>query len=100
VLLAGQDAWDAENYEAACHELARLEGLHAAYDVRSELLAKLEPIAPTWALAILKREKVHDSAEPPGDVIAAWRWRQWCQELERRASVSMTDLQERLERTE
>src|SRR5205823_12726781 len=30
----------------------------------------------------------------------AWRWRQWWQELERRASVSMTDLQERLERTE
>jgi very-short-patch-repair endonuclease len=100
VLLAAQDAWDAENYEAACHELARLEGLHAAYDVRSELLAKLEPSAPTWTLAILNREKVHDGAEPPGDVTAAWRWRQWYQELERRASVSMTDLQERLERTE
>jgi AAA domain len=26
VLLAAQDAWDAENYEAACRELARLEG--------------------------------------------------------------------------
>ena len=38
VLLAAQDAWDAENYEAACRELARLEGLHAAYDIRSELL--------------------------------------------------------------
>jgi very-short-patch-repair endonuclease/energy-coupling factor transporter ATP-binding protein EcfA2 len=100
VLLAAQDAWDAENYEAACRELARLEGLHGAYDIRSELLAKLERSASTWALAILQREKPHDSAEPPGDVTLAWRWRQWCEELERRASVSMTDLQERLERTE
>lgn len=100
VLLTAQDAWDAENYEAACRELARLEGLHPAYDVRSELLAKLEQTAPAWALAFLNREKVHDGAEPPGDVTAAWRWRQWCQELERRALVSMTDLQARLERTE
>jgi very-short-patch-repair endonuclease len=100
VLLAAQDAWDAQNYEAACHEIARLEGLHTAYDIRSELLAKLERTAPSWALAILKREKPHDHDKPPGDVNAAWRWRQWCQELERRASVSMTDLQERLEKTE
>ena len=100
VLLAAQDAWDAENYEAACRELARLEGLQPAYDVRSELLAKLEQSAPAWALAILNREKVHDGGEPPGDVTAAWRWRQWCQELERRASVSIIDLQARLERTE
>jgi very-short-patch-repair endonuclease len=100
VLLAAQDAWDAENYEAACRELARLEGLNAAYDIRSELLAKLEHAAPSWALAILKREKPHDHDQPAGDVNAAWRWRQWSQELERRASVSMTDLQQRLEQTE
>jgi len=100
VLLAAQDAWNAENYEAACREIARLGGLHTAYEVRSELLVKLQPAAQAWAFAILKREKPHDRAEPPGDVIAAWRWRQWCQELDRRASVSLTDLQERLEKTE
>jgi hypothetical protein len=100
MVLATQDTWDAENYEAACRELARLEGLYTAYDIRSELLAKLEATAPPWALAILQRLKPQDLIEPPGDVAAAWRWRQWCQELERRASVSMTDLQERLEKTE
>jgi hypothetical protein len=100
VLLAAQDAWNTEEYEAACRELARLEGLHTAYDIRSELLVKLEHAAPAWALVLLQREKPHDAAEPPGDVAVAWRWCQWWQELERRASVSMTDLQERLERTE
>ena len=100
VLLAAQDAWDAENYEAACRELARLEGLHSAYDTRSDLLAKMDAAAPAWAGAIFQRQKPHDAAQPPGDYAAAWRWRQWCQELERRASVSMTDLQERLDNTE
>jgi very-short-patch-repair endonuclease len=100
VLLAAQDAWNTEEYEAACRELARLEGLHTAYDIRSELLAKLEHAAPAWALAVFRREKPHDASEPPGDATAAWRWRQWCQELERRAAVSMTDLQERLDKTE
>lgn len=100
VLLNSQDAWDAENYEAACRELARSEGLHAAYDTRSDLLNKMVKAAPAWAHTIFRRQKPHDSAQPPGDCAAAWRWRQWCQELERRASVSMTDLQERLDKTE
>jgi very-short-patch-repair endonuclease len=100
VLLAAQDAWDTEHYEAAGRELARLEGLHRAYDTRSELLAKIETIAPAWTQAIFQRQKPHDSTQPPGDCAAAWRWRQWCQELERRASVSMTELQERLDKTE
>src|SRR5205823_9631336 len=42
----------------------------------------------------------HDASQPPGNAAAAWSWRQWLQELERRAAVSMTELQERLERTE
>ena len=100
VLLAAQDAWDTEHYEAACRELAGLEGLHGAYDRRSELLAKIEATAPAWTQAIFQRKKPHDSAQPPGDCASAWRWRQWCQELDRRASVSMTELQERLDKTE
>jgi very-short-patch-repair endonuclease len=100
VLLAAQDAWNAENYEVACRELARLEGLHGAYDTRSELLPKIESTAPAWAQAMFQRQKPHDAAQPPGDCAAAWRWRQWSQELERRASVSITDLQERLDKTE
>jgi very-short-patch-repair endonuclease len=100
VLLMAQDSWDPENYEAACRELARSEGLHSAYDTRSDLLDKMVKVAPAWAHAIFRRQKPHDTAQPPGNCVTAWRWRQWCQELERRASVSMTDLQERLDKTE
>lgn len=100
VLLTAQDGWDVENYEEACRELARLEGLRDAYDTRLPLLAKVEPIAPAWAHAITQRHKPHDGSQPPGDSPAAWRWRQWHQELERRAAVSMPELQERLDKME
>ncbi|MGE0645055.1 MAG: AAA domain-containing protein [Nitrospira sp.] len=99
-LLQAQDAWDVDNYEGLCREIARLEGLRNVYDNRLTLLAKLEPTAPAWAQAIAKRHKLHERSEPPGNAETAWRWRQWLQELERRAAVSMTDLQGRLDRTE
>ena len=46
-----------------------------------------------------ERFQPHDAAQPPGEVVPAWRWRQWLQELDRRAAVSMTELQDRLART-
>jgi very-short-patch-repair endonuclease len=100
VLLEAQDTWNVENYEDACRELARLEGLRGTYEVRLALIAKLEATAPAWSHAISQRHKPHDVPQPPGDAAAAWRWRQWLQELESRAAVSMTELQERLDRTE
>jgi hypothetical protein len=100
LLLQAQDTWDVDNYEHACRELARLEGLRNVYEHRMALLAKLETAAPAWARVIAQRDKPHALSEPPGDTAAAWRWRQWLQELERRAAVSMTELQERLDRTE
>jgi very-short-patch-repair endonuclease len=100
VLLSAQDSWEVENYEEACRELARLEGLRDANETRLALLARVEEIAPAWSHAIVQRHIPHDRAQPPGDATAAWRWRQWHQELERRAAVSMPDLQERLDKTE
>ncbi|MBW8879480.1 MAG: AAA family ATPase [Acidobacteria bacterium] len=100
ILLQAQDEWDSENYGEACRELARLEGLRRAYEGRLVLLAKLEVVAPSWAHVVAQRHKPHDAAQPPGDAISAWRWRQWLQELDRRAAVPMTELQERLDQTE
>lgn len=100
ILLQAQDSWDVENFEEACREVARLEGLRKPYEDRVGLLAKLETSAPAWAHVIAQRQKPHDASLPPGDVVTAWRWRQWLQELERRAAVSMTELQQRLDQAE
>jgi very-short-patch-repair endonuclease len=100
VLLHAQEAWNTEDYEEACRELAHLESLREAYNRPLDLLSKLEPVAPEWVRAIAGRHPPHDSPRPPDDATTAWRWRQWYQELDRRAAVSMIELQERLDRVE
>ena len=99
VLLQAQDDWDAKTYEDACHELARLEGLYETYKTRLELLSRLDTAASEWARVVRKRDGVHGESQPPGDAISAWRWRQWRDELDRRASVSVANLQDRLHST-
>ncbi|NVZ09042.1 AAA family ATPase [Allochromatium humboldtianum] len=99
-LLRAQDAWNVDNYDATYRDLTRLEGLREIYETRLTHLRKLEPIAQAWAQAIAQRQPPHESSSPPGEVAAAWRWRQLTQELDRRAQVSLTDLQSRLDRTE
>lgn len=100
VLLQAQASWNVESYEEACRELARLEGLSESFQRRVEMLARLQPVAPSWAHTISRRESPHHDSRPPGDAVAAWRWRQWIQELDRRAGVSMADLQQELEETQ
>jgi very-short-patch-repair endonuclease len=100
VLLHTQDDWDAPGYDEACRELARLEGLHKSYEIRVSFLGRLKRLASAWAHAIGQRQRPHDASEPPGDPTSAWRWRQWSQELEKRAAVSMTGLQEQLDKAQ
>ncbi len=100
VLLQAQDEWNAEMYDQVYDELARLEGIKEIYHTRCALLARIEDAASAWAHAIAQRHMGHGNAQPPGDSAAAWRWRQWHEELERRASVSIPDLQERLNSTQ
>lgn len=65
---------------------------------RKELLALLERCAPNWSAAIRTRSGIHASDEPPGDPVAAWIWRELHDELQRRASVSLEDLQGSIEK--
>ncbi len=99
ILLQAQDNWDTETYEEVCRQLAGLEWVRDTYQTRLALLARIENAAPAWAHAINQRHGVHGATDPPGDSTAAWRWRQWHDELERRASVSISELQERLQAT-
>ena len=100
VLQQAQDEWNVETYEESCRELARLDGLRNVYEKRLALLAKLKTTAPAWAHAIAQRAEPHHDTEPPTNPTAAWRWRQWHQELERRAAISMDELQDRLYKME
>jgi very-short-patch-repair endonuclease/cellulose biosynthesis protein BcsQ len=67
---------------------------------RQDLLGKLRPCAPGWAAAIGARIDAHAEAQPRPRIKDAWRWRQFSDELDQRAAVSLRDLQDRLSRIE
>ena len=96
-LQRAQDEWDVDTYEESYRELARLHGMQPVYDKRLALLTRLETTAPTWARAIARRTTPHDGTTPPSAPANAWLWRQWQQELEKRASTSMDELQDKLD---
>lgn len=86
------------DYQFACEELARLKNLEQDLTRRHELLNRLTRSAPAWASAIENRVAQHSQPQPPGDPHSAWEWRQLHDELERRASVSLDELQQQIER--
>ncbi|WP_406677734.1 AAA domain-containing protein [Neomoorella carbonis] len=87
---------DVETYCALYTRLTDLYRRQAHLQRRQELLARLERVAPGWAAAIRSRQGVHGQAKLPGDPMGAWRWRQLHDELARRASLSVPELQEHL----
>ena len=96
-LQRAQDEWDVDTYEESYRELARLLGMQPIHEKRLALLTKLETTAPAWARAIARRTTPHNATAPPSAPANAWLWRQWQQELERRASTSMDELQDKLD---
>ena len=86
------------SYREAYNELVRLKNLEPELASRQSLLDRLGRAAPAWASAIQNRHPLHSMPEPPGDPLVAWEWRQLHDELERRANVSLDELQQRIER--
>jgi very-short-patch-repair endonuclease len=87
-----------EAYAEAYEELIHLKNLEPDLQSRRSLLARLQTSAPAWASAVENRHPAHANPEPPGDPASAWAWRQLHEELERRAGVSLDELQLSIER--
>ena len=85
------------DYEEAHEEVLRLKNLEPDLESRRSLLARLQVSAPAWASALENRHPLHARPEPPGDPAAAWEWRQFHDELERRAKVSLDELQQNID---
>ncbi len=84
-------------YQVAYEELARLKNLELDLNRRRALLKQISRSAPAWASAIENRHPKHDQPQPPSDPDSAWEWRQLYDELERRANVSLDQLQRQIE---
>lgn len=100
VVAAIRSAIEARNlaqYSAALPALDALRDKQPQHELRQALLAKIRPAAPAWSDALQARVAPHDAAQPPGDVAAAWLWRQLQQELDRRAALDEQALARQLE---
>jgi very-short-patch-repair endonuclease len=91
---------DTGSYAEAFSRLQDLYNRRKHLIRRQELLDKLRQSAPGWAAAIGARVDVHAEAQPRPRIKDAWRWRQFSDELDQRAAVSLRDLQDRLSRIE
>ncbi|CAH1087068.1 AAA domain-containing protein [Candidatus Nitrotoga sp. 1052] len=87
-----------DEYRDAFHRLEQLHQLLPVYQQRMDWLERLRVTAPDWADAVERRLIPHDGAAMPGLPLAAWRWRQFTQELDRRAVLSVPEIQARIER--
>ncbi|WP_160163297.1 AAA domain-containing protein [Nitrolancea hollandica] len=87
---------DAVAYRRAFERLVEIEGRREDVDLRQQLLHKLEVVAPTWAAAIRDRRPPNEGWNPPGNVMAAWVWRQLHDELVARSNTSLDELQEQI----
>lgn len=64
---------------------------------RQQLLRKLEQYAPNWAADIRARRGRHGEETPPTNINEAWRYCQFRYELDRRANISLDEVQKRIE---
>lgn len=92
------EAKTVDDYCDAFLRLEQLRQLSPIYQERLTWLKRLRVTAPDWADAVERRLKPHVGATVPGLPISAWRWRQFTQELDRRAALSIPEIQIRIER--
>jgi len=90
-------ARDVDAYTAHHARLLELHRLQPALAERKALIDTLRGPAPDWASAVERRQAAHGQPHPPGELDTAWRWTQLNQELDRRAALSVPDLQRQLE---
>jgi AAA domain len=88
-----------ESYRILFARLLELESLRNVLAHRKGLVARLETSAPAWASAIRSRSGIHGASSPPGNPVDAWTLRQLHDELERRASVSLEEIQAAIDRS-
>src|SRR5262249_49741918 len=84
-------------YPFAYEEVAKISNLEFGFESRPGLFRHLPCASPAWASAVDNRVAQHGQPQVPGDPDAAWEWRQLHDELERRARVSLDQLQQRIE---
>ena len=96
LFIQGLKRVDFDAYSLAWRRLGEVLERKPAVLRRQELLEKLQSGAPQLARAIVNREEGHVGGTPPGDFLAAWRYRHWEQTLAECHQVDLDGLQKKL----
>ncbi|MET0498714.1 MAG: AAA domain-containing protein [Steroidobacteraceae bacterium] len=98
-ILMAIEARNVGAYRAAREYTQRLLAVKALVAERDELLSRLRNVAPRWADRLQDRKAPHDMGQAPGDVEAAWIYRQLYDTLVQRDRLDAQTLQGELDRS-
>lgn len=98
-ILAAVRSRDTAGYTDALGYVRRLYTVRPLVEERSRLIEKLSHVAPGWAGQIASRVFPHNSTSVPGEVNAAWTWRQLNDELCERDKLDAQELQQQIDKT-
>lgn len=79
----------------------KIEGLYnkkGIYNIRRELLSKLETIAPDWKRTIVNRKGIHGECTVPENIDLAWKLSQLNNQINKINNYNLNDIQRDLNR--
>jgi very-short-patch-repair endonuclease/DNA polymerase III delta prime subunit len=97
-ILSAVESHDASAYRAALEYTRRLHVVKPLVAERDALLLRLRSVAPRWADRLQERTDPHDKGHPPGDLEAAWIYRQLYDTLVQRDRLDAQNLQYEIDR--
>jgi hypothetical protein len=92
------DARNPTSYKECYEHIVALYECQKEQQDRLVLLSRLKKYAPLWADSIRLRDGIHGRESIPERIEVAWRDKQLKDELDRRARISLGDVQDRLTR--
>lgn len=84
---------DVELYADTYENLVRIKTLGKTIERRNELIDKLKKTASAWSKEIEGRNGIHGEGKPPENIKEAWIYRQLCEEIKFRNSLSIEKIQ-------
>jgi very-short-patch-repair endonuclease len=97
-ILAAVESHDAAAYQEAREYTRRLHTVKPLVAERDALLSRLRNVAPRWADRLQERTAPHDKGHVPGDLEAAWIYRQLYDTLVQRDRLDAQNLQGEVDR--
>lgn len=82
-LISSVKKLDIADYTLSYNTISSILRKSSILQKRQVIIDKISHLAPIWAIEIKSRKGIHGYSEPPKEIIAAWKWRQLVNQIER-----------------